>query len=197
MAIKSFNPAQIQMIEALRSPSVIQGGPPLPDLDLLYSQQAPQAVEVGSPAEVAAIKVRSTSHSNSHNLNCMTMVAVLPIGYCSLPLPDACVSVYGTTQEVVKNHALAIEMQDYPSCVVRGEEVKSALGLWPEVRGSNLTGRGLSIRGVQPKAAVITPQNALFRLDAAPSTSAHPSPRWLCSHTHVPPLHTSILLGTR
>ena len=37
-------------------------------------------------------------------------------------------------QEVVKHHAFAVEMQDYPSCVVRGEEIKSALGVWPEVR---------------------------------------------------------------
>ena len=37
-------------------------------------------------------------------------------------------------QEVVRHHAFAVEMQDYPSCVVRGEEIKSALGVWPEVR---------------------------------------------------------------
>ena len=56
IAVKSFTPAQIQIIEALRTPSVIQGGPPVPDLDLLY-RQAPQAVEVSSPAEVSAVKV--------------------------------------------------------------------------------------------------------------------------------------------
>ena len=48
------------------------------------------------------------------------------------------VDVLGTVEvallkDVVERHALAVEAQDYPSCVVRGEEVRSALGVWPEV----------------------------------------------------------------
>ena len=41
---------------------------------------------------------------------------------------------YVRVQEIVKHHAFAVEMQDYPLCVVRGEDIKSALGVWPEVR---------------------------------------------------------------
>ena len=35
--------------------------------------------------------------------------------------------------EAVARNAIRVDMQDYPSCVLRGEEVKAALGLWPEV----------------------------------------------------------------
>lgn len=97
LAVRCYSPAELQVLEALRSQSVVRGGPEPPGLSQLHTgpqqqqQQQQHVLDVLGTAEVALLK------------------------------------------DVAERHALAVEAQDYPSCVVRGEEVRSALGVWPEV----------------------------------------------------------------